>query len=99
MGVLLTKGKFDMKRFLVSLSMVFVMITLVLACGTSGKVRQNMTPGIYVTTSTTVIFDGTTGINQGGEMKVETVISSGRIESITVLEHNDSPNFADTARF
>jgi len=73
-----------MKRFLVFLSAAIVLAALV-ACGTPGRARLAMTPGAY--TATVGGFRG--------ELTVEVVVSERRIESVTVLDHNDWPNFAE----
>ena len=84
-----------MKRFFLFLGAFMLIAALLVACRTPGRAGQAMRPGTYVTTSITVIPDPTRAYNLGGEMRVQTVVSRNRIESVTVLSHTDSPNFVE----
>ena len=63
------------------LSAVILITALVLACGTSGGVRTNMTPGTYTATVR----------GYGGLFDVNVEVSRNRIERISFGAHNETP--------
>ncbi|GHV62068.1 flavocytochrome c [Spirochaetia bacterium] len=57
-----------------------LLLGLVLACGSTGSAKANMTPGTYVTEARGYV----------NQIKVETVVSSSKILSVKILEHNET---------
>ena len=75
-----------MKKFFVSLGSAIVIAALVLACGTPGG-RVNIPDGTW----------GATTMSFLGLLTVEVTTSANAITGVRVVEHGDTPGFADPA--
>ena len=76
-----------MKRFFVGVSAAIVLAVLVLACGTPGRARVNMTPGTWRATTMGYL----------GPLTVEVRTSANAITGVRVVEQGDTPGVADPA--
>ena len=75
-----------MKKKILAIALIGVLLTaglVLVACGTTGRVRLNMNPGTYTATAG----------GYGGDLTVQTVVSANRIESIRVLSHSETAAF------
>ena len=76
-----------MRKLFVCLGFTLMLASLVLACGTTGRVTQNMTPGTY--TASVVGFNG--------PIVVEVTVSATSITGIRVADHAETPWIGDAA--
>ena len=79
-----------MKKRIMAICLFGVLLTwgfLLIACGTTGRVRLNMNPGTYTATA----------MGYGGYLTVQTVVSANRIESVQVLNHEETAVFIQSA--
>jgi fumarate reductase flavoprotein subunit len=76
-----------MKRFLIVLVTVLGTLCIVGACASASKTRGAFVAGTYTATEQ----------GMAGNITVEVVFSSTKIESVRVLQHNETPGIGDIA--
>ena len=75
------------KIIALSLAGLFLAALVFVACGTSGRVTQAMTPGTYSSTS----------MGHNGPLSVEVSVSANAITDIRITNHVETPGLADWA--